>query len=102
MVTQTGTFVDDTLIGVNGTDNIIFGDSDQSYGGLTGGNDTITGGDNATNTLYGDAPEIRGGHGTGGNRTPTSRAKTNNITFHPTPYIVFAPTHQDHSTPSRT
>jgi Ca2+-binding RTX toxin-like protein len=72
MVTKIGTFGDDTLIGVNGTDNLIFGDTDGSLSGgsSTAGNDTLIGGKNATNTLIGDADSMASPV-TGGNDTLT-------------------------------
>jgi Ca2+-binding RTX toxin-like protein len=69
MPTQTGTLGDDTLIGVDGQDNLIFGDpTDVSGGQFDGGDDTLIGGANANNTLVGDTDTMTG-TGSGGNDT---------------------------------
>ena len=68
MVTTVGTSGNDILNGVNGTDNLIYGDtSDSIQTPVTGGNDTITGGANATNTIFGDAATLQGAGATGEN-----------------------------------
>jgi hypothetical protein len=56
-VTQVGDFGDNTLPGLNGQDNVIFGDTDGQMSGQisTGGHDTLIGGRGGTNTLVGDA-----------------------------------------------
>jgi hypothetical protein len=47
-----GTLGDDIIVGVDGTDNLIYGDTDGTLSSpATGGNDTITGGANGTNTI---------------------------------------------------
>jgi hypothetical protein len=63
-------FSNDILNGVNGQDNLIYGDSSGTLDPGTGsGNDTITGGANGTNTLIGDAETLMGAGSTGGNDT---------------------------------
>jgi Ca2+-binding RTX toxin-like protein len=72
MTTNTivGTSGNDTLTGIDGETNIIYGDTDgQLMGEMgVGGNDTLIGGANADNTLIGDANSMVG-PATGGNDT---------------------------------
>jgi Ca2+-binding RTX toxin-like protein len=75
-----GTSGNDILNGVNGTDNLIYGDSDGTIdpsGGI--GNDTITGGTNATNTIFGDAETLMGVATTGGNDTLIGGVNSTNL-----------------------
>jgi hypothetical protein len=61
MATTVGTLGNDTLIGVKGEDNLIYGDALDPQGGqFQGGNDTIIGGANADNILVGDAHSMTG------------------------------------------
>ena len=77
--TQIGDFGDNTLSGLNGQDNVIFGDTDGQMSGQisTGGHDTLIGGRGGTNTLVGDAGSkvspVTGGNDTliGGMAAPT-------------------------------
>ena len=41
MATQVGTFENDTLIGIDGEPNILWGDTDGTVFHFTGGNDTL-------------------------------------------------------------
>jgi len=60
MAQTVGGFGDQTLVGVKGEDNLIFGDTDGQMSGnnTLGGNDTLIGGANSDNTLIGDAQSM--------------------------------------------
>jgi hypothetical protein len=64
-----GTFGNDTLVGIDGEDNLIYGDVVDAQGGtFEGGDDTLIGGANSNNTLIGDAGTMTG-ISTGGDDT---------------------------------
>jgi hypothetical protein len=80
MATIVGTLGPDILNGVNGQDNLIYGDtSDTLSTPNTGGNDTITGGANATNNIFGDAETLMGHGATGGNDTLIGGVNSTNL-----------------------
>jgi hypothetical protein len=67
--TQAGGTGNDTLVGVKGQDNLIYGDPIVQAGGqFQGGDDILIGGANANNTLVGDT-NVMVGTATGGNDT---------------------------------
>jgi hypothetical protein len=70
MATLVGDFGNNTLVGIKGEDNLIYGDtSGQQSGQMSiGGNDTLIGGTNSNNTLIGDADSMASPV-TGGNDT---------------------------------
>jgi Ca2+-binding RTX toxin-like protein len=64
-----GTLGNDTLLGIGGEDNVIYGDAVIGQGGIfDGGDDTLIGGANSNNTLIGDAGTYAG-IATGGDDT---------------------------------
>jgi len=81
MVTRVGDFGSNTLAGVRGEFNYLFGDSAGSYSGTTGGSDNLTGGANSTNYLYGDASDIMGVAASGGNDTLRGGANSTNYLY---------------------
>jgi hypothetical protein len=81
MVIRVGDFGNNTLAGVKGEFNYLYGDNDVSYSGATGGSDNLTGGANATNYVYGDAPDIMGIGASGGNDTLTGGANSTNYLY---------------------
>jgi hypothetical protein len=79
MATIVGDSGDNVLNGVNGQDNIIYGDTDGTADPSTLlGNDTITGGSNATNLIFGDAETLMGHATTGGDDTLIGGANSTN------------------------
>jgi hypothetical protein len=78
MATRVGTLGDDTLVGVKGEPNDLWGDTMGTLSGGSGGsggNDILIGGANSTdNHLYGDANAIMGMAAEGGDDTLTGGA----------------------------
>jgi hypothetical protein len=68
MATIVGDFGNQTLVGIDGETNLIYGDPLAQGGNFEGGDDTLIGGANSNNTLIGDTDTMVG-PGTGGDDT---------------------------------